>query len=129
MASSNSKYQKHILVCIKERPDGHPRGCCFEHGGMEIRTRFVQLINQHGLKGKVRATKSGCLDICELGPNVVIYPQDIWYTSVTIDDVEEIFTTSVLNNQTVERLVASDETWIKWKNMREKSTQILKELK
>ncbi|SVA77372.1 uncharacterized protein METZ01_LOCUS130226, partial [marine metagenome] len=49
--------------------------------------KFVQLINQHGLKGKIRANKSGCLDACEMGAVIVIYPNNIWYTRVSVDDV------------------------------------------
>ena len=73
--------------------------------------KFVQLINKHGLKGIVRANKSGCLDACELGASVVIYPDNIWYTRVSPDDVDDIFETSILNNGVVERLVATKDTW------------------
>ncbi|MBH10548.1 MAG: ferredoxin [Candidatus Marinimicrobia bacterium] len=127
MVSNSSKYKKHILVCVKERPNGHPRGSCIEFGGMDIRTKFVQLINKHNLKGIVRASKSGCLDICEVGPNVVIYPQNIWYTGVTIEDVEEIFLSSVLNDEIVKRLVATAATWGKWSLLRTDSIKKLKE--
>ena len=105
------RYEKHIFVCIKERPESHPRGCCLEKGSMDIRNRFVQLINQHGLKGKVRANKSGCLDVCEMGINLVIYPDNLWYTGVTEADVDEIFEKSVLNDDIVDRLAATEETW------------------
>ncbi|MEC7729785.1 MAG: (2Fe-2S) ferredoxin domain-containing protein [Candidatus Neomarinimicrobiota bacterium] len=123
-----SRYDKHILVCIKERAEEHPRGCCMENGGMDIRKRFVQLVNQYGLKGKVRANKTGCLDVCEIGPNVVIYPDNIWYTGVKVEDVDEIFERSVLNNELVDRLVASKKTWGRWRTLREESTQKLKAL-
>lgn len=122
------RYDKHILVCIKERAEEHPRGCCMENGGMDIRKRFVQLVNQYGLKGKVRANKTGCLDVCEIGPNVVIYPDNIWYTGVKVEDVDEIFERSVLNNEVVDRLVASKETWGRWRTLRKESTQKLKAL-
>ena len=95
---------------------------------MDIRKRFVQLVNQYGLKGKVRANKTGCLDVCEIGPNVVIYPDNIWYTGVKVEDVDEIFERSVLNNEVVNRLVASKETWGRWRTLREESTQKLKAL-
>ncbi|SVC11175.1 uncharacterized protein METZ01_LOCUS264029, partial [marine metagenome] len=68
------KYKKHIFVCINERPPDSPKGCCASGGGSDIRYEFVKLINEHGLKGKVRSNKSGCLDACEVGPAVVIYP-------------------------------------------------------
>ena len=125
--SDSSKYKKHILVCIKERAKFHPRGCCLGSGGMDIRKRFVQLINQHGLKGNIRASKTGCLDVCEVGPNVVIYPDNIWYTGVREKDVDEIFDQSVLNNKIVKRLVATKKTWNSWESLREKSTKKLKE--
>ena len=112
------KYQKHIFICINERDQNSPKGDCARCGGPEIRMRFVKLINQHGLKGKIRANKSGCLDVCELGAAVVIYPDNIWYTQVQLEDVDEIFEASILNNNVVDRLVATDDTWEKLKRMR-----------
>jgi len=103
------KYQKHLFICINERSKDSPRGDCLRCGGMEIRNKFVQLINQNGLKGKVRANKSGCLDVCEKGPAVVIYPDNIWYTKVKIQDVDEIFETSILNDGIVKRLSIDDD--------------------
>ena len=105
------KYKKHIFICTNDRGPDHPRGDCANCGGKEIRMRFVQLINQYGLKGKVRANKSGCLDVCEIGPVVVIYPQNIWYTDITVADVEEIFKKSVIGNDIVDRFAANEQTW------------------
>ena len=113
------KYQKHIFICINERSVQNPRGDCFRCGGMDVRMRFVQLINQNGLKGKVRANKSGCLDACELGPVIVIYPENIWYAKVKVEDVDEIFKTSILNNGIVDRLHVKKDTWYSQKKMRE----------
>ncbi len=105
------KYDKHIFVCINERPADSPKGCCAAKGGKDIRFEFVKLINQHGLKGKVRSNKSGCLDACELGATVAIYPDGFWYTRVTTEDVPEIFEKSVLKGEPVERLLATEKTW------------------
>ena len=105
------RYKKHIFICINERNQNNPRGDCSRCGGKEIRTKFVQLINQYGLKGKIRANKTGCLDVCELGAVVVIYPNNICYARVTIEDIEEIFFVSILNDDIVNRLVANDKTW------------------
>tara|TARA_B100000214_G_C23906490_1_gene599125 strand:- start:235 stop:594 length:360 start_codon:yes stop_codon:yes gene_type:complete len=114
-----TKYQKHIFICINERPKDSPRGDCKRCGGMEIRMKFVQLINQYGLKGKVRANKAGCLDVCELGAAVVIYPDNIWYTEIKVEDVEEIFITSVIGNKIVNRLHADKSSWKRLKEIRE----------
>ena len=113
------KFKKHIFICTNERPKDSPRGDCLRCGGMDIRMRFVQLINQHGLKGKVRANKSGCLDTCELGAAVVIYPDNIWYTRVQVQDVDEIFETSIINNGVVDRLCAKEATWQELQDIRD----------
>ena len=49
------KFDKHIFICTNDRGPDHPRGDCVKCGGIDIRMRFVHLINKHGLKGKVRA--------------------------------------------------------------------------
>ena len=103
---------------MNERTPDSSRGDCSSCGGSEIRSEFVRLINKFGLKGKVRANKSGCLDTCEIGPSVVIYPLEIWYNQITINDVEEIFQTSILQNGIVERLSSTEKTWKYLTNLR-----------
>ncbi len=112
------RYIKHIFVCTNKRLADSPKGDCTQCGSHDIRLKFVQLINQHGLKGVIRANKSGCLDACEMGTTVVIYPDNIWYTRVANDDVEEIFTTSILNDEIVERLAATEQTWVELRAIR-----------
>ena len=98
------KFKKHIFICTNERPKDSPRGDCLRCGGMDIRMRFVQLINQHGLKGKVRANKSGCLDACELGAAVVIYPDNIWYSCKTKEEVDQVINEHLINDRIAENL-------------------------
>ena len=112
------KYKKHIFVCTNERTTKSPRGDCASCGGISIRKRLVQLINQHDLKNKIRANKSGCLDVCELGPVIVVYPQNFWYTKVKLEDINEIFQTSIIEDMPVERLIANDETWKKLEHLK-----------
>ncbi len=112
------KYKKHIFVCTNKRSPDNSKGDCARCGGDEIRLKFTQLINQHGLKGIARANKSGCLDACEMGAAMVIYPDNIWYTQVKVDDVEEIFNTSIMSDRTVDRLSASEKTWDQLKEFR-----------
>jgi len=83
------KFERHIFVCGNVRPAGHPRGCCDPSGSAELQKRFKQKLAERGLKGKVRANQAGCLDQCEHGPNVVIYPEAVWYGGVTLADVDE----------------------------------------
>ncbi len=95
-------YEKHIFVCVNERRPGHSRGCCAEKGGAAVRARFKTLVAQHGLTGRVRANESGCLDMCEQGVSVVVYPEAVWYGAVTLPDVDRIFDEHILGGRVVE---------------------------
>ena len=99
-------FKKHIFVCTNERPLENPRGSCGNDGGI-LRTAFVQELAKHGLKNKVRANSSGCLDVCSYGPIVVIYPAGIWYKGVTVKDVVEIVEASIIGDCIVSRLQLS----------------------
>ena len=75
---------------------------------MDLRKELVKMINDKGLKGKVRANKSGCLDVCEHGPAVVAYPASHWYLGIEKKDLKRIFDTSILNNKPALELIADD---------------------
>lgn len=100
-----SLFERHIFVCENVRSAGHPRGCCADKGSREIRARFKQLIHAASLDGRVRANQSGCLDQCERGVTVVVYPEAVWYGGVTLADVDEIFQRHVVQGEVVERLL------------------------
>jgi (2Fe-2S) ferredoxin len=102
------KFERHVFICGNVRPQGHPRGCCDPAGQAELQVRFKQKLAEHGLKGKVRANQSGCLDQCEHGPNVVIYPEAVWYGGVTLADVDEIVQSHILGGEPVKRLMLND---------------------
>ena len=102
-----STFEHHIFVCTNQREAGHPRGSCDPSGSGELHQLFKKGVAVRGLKGKVRANKAGCLDQCEHGPNVVIYPEAVWYGHVTPADVDEILDS--LGGKPVERLMIADE--------------------
>jgi len=102
------KFEKHIFVCINQRPAGYPRGSCDSSGTGELQWIFKQKLAARGLKHKVRANKAGCLDQCEHGPNVVVYPDGVWYGRVTAEDVDEIIESHILGGKPVERLITPD---------------------
>jgi (2Fe-2S) ferredoxin len=103
-----SKYDRHVFVCINERPKGHPKGCCLEKGSAEVRDAMKALVNTRGLKGRVRVNNAGCLDACSHGVAMVIYPEGIWYGGVKPADVEEIVDRTILNGEVIERLCIPD---------------------
>jgi (2Fe-2S) ferredoxin len=98
------RYEKHIFICENKRDKDDSRGCCFDKGGHELKAKFKERIKELGLKSSVRANTSGCLDACEFGASIVVYPEQIWYGGVTLNDVEEILQEHILNNRPVKRL-------------------------
>ena len=103
-----AKFKKHILVCATVRPPGHPRGCCDPTGNAELQRAFKTELAQSGIGAEVRANKSGCLDQCEHGPTVVVYPEGIWYGNGRLADVAEIVQCHILGDRPVERLRLAD---------------------
>ena len=103
------KFNRHIFVCCNQRPDGHPRGCCDANGSAELRSQFKVEVARRGLTPLVRANSSGCLDQCELGPTVVIYPEQIWYGNVKAEDVARIVEQTVIGGEVLEDLLIPDE--------------------
>jgi len=102
-----NKYKYHIFICINQRPDDDPRGCCSEKGSEVIRAAFKKEIEKRGLKHCVRVNQAGCLDTCAMGPSVVIYPEGVWYTVKTVADVDEIIEGHLIGGHRVERLLMS----------------------
>lgn len=96
--------EKHVFICTNRRPPGDPKGCCADKGAEEVREAFKRLIHDQGLKGKIRANAAGCLDQCARGVTVVVYPEQIWYGSVTAADVPEIVEQHLGKGIPVERL-------------------------
>ncbi len=100
-----SRFIKHIFVCNNQRPADDPRGCCSARGSVDLLDYLKKRVHESGLKGKVRVNKAGCLDACQYGPSLVIYPDDVWYSPQTQEDMEEILTEHIENNRIVERLL------------------------
>ena len=82
-------YDAHVFVCCNRRQDGHPRGSCAAAGSEKLRDHMKARAKQLGLK-KVRINIAGCLDRCELGPCVVIYPEGVWYKVTTTAEVDAV---------------------------------------
>jgi (2Fe-2S) ferredoxin len=98
------KLKAHIFVCTNERAAGHPRGCCKARNSEDLIPLFKQELAKAGLSAETRAQKAGCLDTCEFGPTVVIYPDSVWYGNVKPEDVPEIVKSHLIEGVPVERL-------------------------
>jgi (2Fe-2S) ferredoxin len=104
-----AKFERHIFICTNQRPPENPRGCCDPESRGALQLAFKQELAARGLKGQVRANRAGCLDQCEHGPTVVVYPDAVWYGSVRLEDVAEIVESHLINQLPVARLVLPDE--------------------
>ena len=99
-----SYYAKHVFFCCNRRDGG--RVCCNDKGASEIRDHAKHRVKELGLagEGKVRINQAGCLDRCEEGPCVVVYPEAVWYSYVDRADVDEIIEEHLQHGRVVERL-------------------------
>lgn len=109
-----SRFKRHVFICINVRPPGHAKGCCSEKGSEKIAELFKEELYRRGFKGVIRANKAGCLDACEFGPSVVVYPEGVWYGGVrTPEDVIEIIERHIIGGEVVERLQIPNERFRK----------------
>jgi (2Fe-2S) ferredoxin len=97
-------YDKHIFICTNQRAEGASRKSCGEAHGMEIVDAFKKKLKALDLPIKIRAQKSGCLDICDFGQTIVIYPEGVFYVGVELSDIDEIIDEHIINGRVVERL-------------------------
>jgi len=102
------RFQKHIFICTNERPEDHPKGCCSRKGSEKLKSLFKDGLKARGLLSVVRPNSSGCLDACEHGAVVVIYPEAVWYGHVKEGDVTEIIQEHIIGGRVVERLKIPD---------------------
>jgi (2Fe-2S) ferredoxin len=99
-----SHFQRHVFFCCNQRAPGE--ACCNNHGAQQMRDYAKERIKALRLDGpgKVRINVAGCLDRCDQGPVIVVYPEGIWYTYVDREDIDEIIREHVQHGRVVERL-------------------------
>ncbi|HEX5126954.1 MAG TPA: ferredoxin [Rhodocyclaceae bacterium] len=100
----SSYYKHHVFFCCNQREPGEV--CCNNHGASKLQAYAKDKVAKLGLKGagKVRINKAGCLDRCDEGPVMVVYPEGVWYTYVDESDIDEIVDEHLKNGRVVERL-------------------------
>jgi len=101
-------FDKHIFVCGNQREADHPRGSCDCSGNKALHKAFKFKLAQRHADGCFRVNQAGCLNQCEHGPVVVIYPEAVWYGGVTVDDIDEIIERHIVGGEPVERLRIPD---------------------
>ena len=88
-------FDAHLFVCVNRRPDGHKRGSCAERGSERLRDYMKARAKELGI-ANIRVNAAGCLDRCELGPCLVIYPEGVWYRIDSPADVDAVLQAHVI---------------------------------
>lgn len=101
-------FDRHVFICVNQRPPDHPRGCCDPAANDRLQKAFKKALAERGLNRRIRANKAGCLDQCEHGPTVVVYPEAVWYGGVTEADIPEIIESHLVGGVPVARLRLPD---------------------
>ena len=99
-----SHFKHHLFFCCNQREPG--ANCCNNHGAQDLRDYAKNKVKALGLagEGKVRINQAGCLDRCDKGPELVVYPEAVWYTYIDREDIDEIVTEHLQHGRVVERL-------------------------
>jgi (2Fe-2S) ferredoxin len=88
LIQNESPYLAHVFVCTNDR-GGERKSCADSHSQL-VKEHLKEALDAKGWKGKVRVSTSGCMGVCAQGANVMIYPQKLWFSEVSVDDVDEI---------------------------------------
>ena len=91
MNISKPQFEKYVFVCENHRDEGN---CCAPQG-FDLREALKKIIKDRGLAKKIRVSRSGCLDVCGEGPNVLLMPDNIWFKHVAEKDIEKIIEKAV----------------------------------
>ena len=101
---TDSYYRLHVFCCTNTRDESDPRGCCAARGGTMLRNYMKARAKKMGVEG-VRVNAAGCLDRCEHGPAMVVYPDGVWYRCETREDIDAVIREHLVEGRPVERLM------------------------
>ena len=83
-----SPYLAHVFVCTNDRKG--ERQSCADNNSQALKDTLKEAVHARGWKGKVRISTSGCMGLCTKGANVLIYPQQIWFSETRPEDAAQI---------------------------------------
>jgi len=105
------KPSKHVFVCTQQRPPGHPRSSCTQHGCAEVYDEFLWQLQQRNLFSSIQVTATGCMGPCSEGPSVLVYPEGVMYGAVKKVDVAGIFDQHLQGGEPLDHLKVAAEYW------------------
>src|SRR5512140_416966 len=104
-------YKYHVFACDQQKPEGVP-GCNARGSAKTIDALRREIVTQ-GLGDVVQLTTCGSIGLCERGPNLVVYPEGVWYSGVTPNDVPELVQSHFKDGKPLERLANRTEEGVK----------------
>jgi (2Fe-2S) ferredoxin len=105
------KPERHVLVCLNARPPGNPKGSCTEKGAEAVFDRLKGLVKESELAERVIVNRTNCLKHCSRGVTVAVYPENVWYAGVTVDDAGAIFEEHLREGRPIPALSMPDIPW------------------
>ncbi len=100
-------FKYHVFACNQVKAEGLP--CCHARGAEQVIDTLRREVARQGLNGEVQITSCGSIGLCERGPNMIVYPEGIWYSGVTVDDIPEIVREHFAHGRPVQRLTQTDQ--------------------
>ena len=100
-------FHYHVFICDQKKPEGVP--CCPARGSAATIEALRKEVAARGLLDEVQITTCGSLGACERGPNLVVYPEGVWYSGVRPEDVPELVHSHFVEGRVLERLANRDE--------------------
>jgi len=97
----SAPFEKHVFVCTSGSV------CPTEGNSVAVHARLKELVKEAGLGTRIRVNKAGCLDQCGYGPMVAVYPENVWYCGVKVEDADTIFESHLVAGKPVDRLLYS----------------------
>ncbi len=99
-------FRYHVFICDQQKPEGVP--CCSARGSAGVIEALRREIASQGLLDVVQVTTCGSLGLCERGPNMVVYPEGIWYGGLTPADIPELVRLQFREGVVLERLARTE---------------------
>ena len=94
--------RSHVMICGGTG--------CTASGSKTLQSTLQKALVEKGLQDEIRIVETGCFGLCALGPIMIIYPEGVFYSNVTVEDIPEIVEEHLLKGRIVQRLVHKDET-------------------
>ena len=88
METQKCPFEKQIFVCVNDAKGEKPS--CGDTNGEEIFKQLRQIAKDRGHHPNIRVAQAKCLGKCGLGTNIMIYPDNTWYSHVSLNDVQAL---------------------------------------